>query len=115
MDGLAGDEPAVIANQEQAGRGDLVDLPLSPKRDTGGVGRAIAIPFGIVAPGVDTARRNDIYPNVVRREFGGEPTRQTDQGHLGCREVSATAAAARIGSVADEEQDVAVLVLHHRA
>src|SRR5271155_4025882 len=73
MDGLAGDEPAVIANQEQAGRGDLVDLPLSPKRDTGGVGRAIAIPFGIVAPGVDTARRNDIYPNVVRREFGGEP------------------------------------------
>src|SRR4029077_17283039 len=83
-DGLAGDEPAAVADQEQTGRGDLVDLPLSPERDAGSVRRAIAIPFGIVTPGVDAARRDDIYPDVVRREFRGEPARQTDQRHLGC-------------------------------
>src|ERR1700738_1952851 len=71
-------------DQEQAGRGDLVDLPLPPERDAGSVRRTVAIPFGIVAPGVDAARRDDIYPDVVRREFRGEPARQTDQRHLGC-------------------------------
>src|SRR5580692_12439891 len=84
VDGLAGDEPAAVADQEQAGRGDLVDLPLPPERDAGSVRRTVAIPFGIVAPGVDAARRDDIYPDVVRREFRGEPACQTDQRHLGC-------------------------------
>src|SRR5580692_483112 len=73
VDSLAGDEPAAIADQEQAARGDLVDLPLPPERDAGSVRRTVAIPFGIVAPGVDAARRDDIYPDVVRREFRGEP------------------------------------------
>ena len=59
MDGLAGDEPAAVADQEQAGRGDLVDLPLPPERDAGSVRRTIAIPFGIVAmlPGETTFTR----------------------------------------------------------
>jgi hypothetical protein len=77
-------EPAAVADQEQAGRGDLVDLPSPPKRDAGSVRRTIAIPFGIVPPGVDAARRDDIYPDVVRRKFRGEPASQTDQRHLGC-------------------------------
>src|SRR3984893_13890206 len=84
VDGLAGDEPAAVADQEQAGRSDLVDLPLPPERDAGSVRRAIPIPFGIVTPGVDAAWRDDIYPDVVRREFRGEPARQTDQRHLDC-------------------------------
>src|SRR5207248_6233255 len=115
VDGLAGDEPAAVADQEQAGCGDFVDLPLPPERDAGSVRRTIAIPFGIVAPGVDAARGDDIDPDVVRREFRGKPPRQTDQRHLDCREVSATAAATGIGSVANEAQDVAVFVLDHRA
>src|SRR5690349_22782183 len=32
-------------------------------------------------------------------EFRGEPTRQTNQRHLDCREMSATAAATGIGAV----------------
>ena len=73
-----------VGDGAYSGRGDLVDLPLPPERDAGSVRRTVAIPFGIVAPGVDAARRDDIYPDVVRREFRGEPARQTDQRHLGC-------------------------------
>ena len=33
VDGLAGDEPASIADQGQVGRGDLIDLSLPPEYD----------------------------------------------------------------------------------
>ena len=82
VDRLAGDEPAILADQEEAGRGDLVDLALPAERDAGGVRQATVILLGIVAPRVDADRRHDIDPDVVRREFGGEPARHPDQSHL---------------------------------
>src|SRR6266567_976923 len=47
VDGLAGDEPGAVADQEQAGRGDLIDLPLPPERDAGSVRRTIAYHSGL--------------------------------------------------------------------
>src|ERR1700689_211702 len=115
VNGLAGDEAAVLADEEEAGGGDLVDLALTPDRDACRVGRAAGVPFGIVAPCVDAARRDDVDADIVRREFRSEPAREADQRHLGGREVGAAAAAAGIGAVADEEQDAAVFVLDHLA
>src|SRR6266850_2208419 len=84
VDCLAGNEAAILADKEQAGRGDLVDMPLAPKRNAGGVRQATMIPLRIVAPCIDAAGRHDINPDVVWREFGGEPARHADQPHLGC-------------------------------
>jgi hypothetical protein len=50
---------------EQAVRGDLIDLSLPPEWDVIGFKRPVAIPFGIVAPGVDAARRDDIDPDAI--------------------------------------------------
>src|SRR4029079_19580155 len=58
VDRLAGDEAAVVADQEQAGGGDLVDMPLPRERDAAGVRLVVAVPFGIVAPRVDAAGRD---------------------------------------------------------
>jgi len=82
VDRLAGEEAAILADEEQARRGDLVDLAFPVERDSGGVRQATVIPFGMVAPRIDAARRDDIDPNVPRCEFGGEPARQADQAHL---------------------------------
>src|SRR5262249_2359160 len=49
VDGLSGDEAAVVGDQEQAGGRDLVDGALPPERDPGGVRRAPLIPLGVGA------------------------------------------------------------------
>jgi NAD(P)-dependent dehydrogenase (short-subunit alcohol dehydrogenase family) len=91
MDRLAGDEAAVVADQKQAGGGDFVDMPLAAERDAGGTGYPPAIPFGVVPTGIDAARRDDVHPNVLGGEFGGETARQPDEAHLRCRHVGAAA------------------------
>src|ERR1700685_461017 len=40
---LPGDEAAIVGNQEQAGRGDFVDLALTAKRNAGGVRHPISV------------------------------------------------------------------------
>ena len=55
VDCLAGNEAAVVADQEQAGRGDLVDMPLPAERDAGRIWHATVVPFGVIPPGVDAA------------------------------------------------------------
>src|SRR5216684_1367323 len=64
VDRLAGDEAAILGHQEQAGRGDLVDLALAAERDAGGVGRPVAIPFGVGACRVDASRRHNVDPDI---------------------------------------------------
>src|ERR1044071_8979682 len=59
VDRLAGDETAVLGDEEQAGGGDLVDVALAAERDALGVGRPVAVPFGVVAACVDAAGRDD--------------------------------------------------------
>src|SRR5579884_84580 len=114
VDGLAGDEAAVLADEEQAGGGDLLDGALAAERDAGGVGDAAVVPLRVVAPCVDAAGRDDVDADVVRRELRGEAARQPDQPHLRRRDVGAAGAAAGEGAVADEEEDAAVAVLDHR-
>ena len=115
MDRLPGNEAAILADQEQASRGDLVDMPLAAERNTAGVRHMAAIPFGVVAPGIDAAGRDHIDADVVRGELGGEPARHADQPHLRRREMGAAAAASGNRAVAAEEQDAPVLVLDHLA
>src|SRR4029077_2475475 len=77
VDGLAGDEAAVVADEKEAGGGDLVDFALAPQGDAGGARRPALIPFGIVSPGIYAAGRDDVDAGVVvgefRREGGGAP------------------------------------------
>src|SRR5262245_15174538 len=68
VDGLAGDEAAVVADQEQAGRRDLVDMSLPGERNAGGIRHAPLIPLGVVAPGIDAAGRDDVGSDVVTGE-----------------------------------------------
>src|SRR6266849_4310637 len=68
VDRLAGDEAAIVADQEQAGGGDLVDMPLASQGNAGGARRPPLIPLGIVAPCVDAARRDHVDPDVVLGE-----------------------------------------------
>ena len=89
--------------------------PWPPERDAGGVRLVVAVPFGVVAPRVDAAGRDDVDPDVVRRKLGGEPARHPDQRHLRRRQVGAAAAAGGNRAVAAEEQHAAVLVLDHFA
>jgi hypothetical protein len=56
MDRLAGDETRVVADQEQAGGGNLLHMPLTPQRNAGGVRRAALVPLGIRSHGIDAAR-----------------------------------------------------------
>src|SRR5215467_13574969 len=107
VDGLASNEAAVVADQKQTGRGDLVDMPLPADRDARRVRHAAMIPLGIVPPGVDAAGRNHIGADVLSSVFGGEGPRQPDQAHLCRRDMGASAAAGK-GPVAGEEQDAAV-------
>src|SRR4029077_2039903 len=74
VDRLAGDEPAILADQEQAGGGDLVDGALSAERDADGVRQAAVIPLRMVAPRIDAAGRDDGDPDVVPSTFRGEAT-----------------------------------------
>src|SRR5215813_7790982 len=85
VDRLSGDEAGILADQEQAGRSNLVDAALPAERDAGGVRQVTLIPFWIVAPCIDAAGRNDINPDVMGGEFRGEPARHADQPHLRCR------------------------------
>src|SRR5215469_7503817 len=60
VDGLAGDETAIVANQKHAGRGDLIDMPLAAQGDAGSTRHSALIPFRIVAPGIDAAGGDDV-------------------------------------------------------
>jgi hypothetical protein len=55
VNGLAGDEAAIVADQKEAGGGDLVHLPLTAQWNPGGARHTPLIPLGIVAPGIDAA------------------------------------------------------------
>src|SRR5579859_1702792 len=55
VDRLAGDEAAIIADQEQAGRGDLVYMPLPPKRNARRIRYPALIPLRIGPLRVDTS------------------------------------------------------------
>src|SRR5277367_5158528 len=78
VDCLAGDEAAILADKEQAGSGDLVNAALPAERNAGGARQATLIPLRIVAPRIDASGRYDIDPDVMRREFRGEPARHAD-------------------------------------
>src|SRR5215472_9147620 len=93
VDRLSGDEAGILTDEEQTGRGNLVDLALPPERDAGGVWQVTLIPLRIVASRIDTARRNDVNADVMRSEFRGEPARHADQPHLRRRQMSAASAA----------------------
>src|SRR5437870_1979300 len=82
VDRLAGDEAAIVTDEEQAGGGDFVDMPLAAQRDAGGAGHSPLIPFRVVPPGVDAARGHHIDPDVLPGEFRGQRPRQPDQAHL---------------------------------
>ena len=70
MQGLSGNEPAIITNQEKARRGDLIGTALSAHRYAIGIWRASSgIPFRMSSTGVDAPRRYHVHPNVARREF----------------------------------------------
>jgi hypothetical protein len=58
--------PASIADQEQVGRGDLIDLYLPPEWDVIGFRRSVAIPFGIVMPGRGARTREGNVPLRLR-------------------------------------------------
>src|SRR5262249_17126055 len=85
VDRLSGDEATILTDEEQAGRSDFVYGALPAERDPGGVRQVAVIPFRIVAPCIDAARRNNIDPDVMAGEFRGEPARHADQPHLRCR------------------------------
>src|ERR1700722_17755472 len=72
---LTGDEAAIVADEKQAGGGGLVDGALAAQRDARGVRSAFGIPFRIVAPRVDAARRDDIDPDIMGRKLRGEAAR----------------------------------------
>src|ERR1700759_607804 len=82
MDRLSGDEASILADEEQTGCRDLFGCPLPSERDAFGTRRSIAIPFRIVSAGIDAARRDDVYPDIVSREFRGEAACETDETHL---------------------------------
>ena len=73
VDRLSGDEAGILTDQEQAGRGNLVDAALPPERDAGGVRQVTLIPLRIVASRIDTARRNDVYADVVGANSEASP------------------------------------------
>src|SRR5215472_10932411 len=113
VDRLSGDETGILTDQKQAGRSNLVDMPLPPERDAGGVWQATLIPLRMVAPRIDAARRNDVDPNIMGSEFRGEPARHADQSHLRRRQMSAATAASGNRAVADEEQNAPVAIPDH--
>src|SRR5215813_4975683 len=113
VDRLSGDEAGIFTDQEQAGRGNLVDAALPPKRDPGGVRQVTLIPLRVVASRIDAARRNDVNADVMGSEFRGEPARHADQPHLRRRQMSAATAASGNRAVADEEQNAPVAIPHH--
>src|SRR2546422_152455 len=112
VNGLAGDEPGVVADEEQARCSDFIDGALPPKRNARGARRSSLIPLGIRTSGVDTARRDHVDPDVVRRELGGETPRQAHQAHLRRGDVRAPTAADE-GAFAREEHDAPVSVGDH--
>src|ERR1051326_9076507 len=111
MDRLACDEAAIVTDQEQTGRGDLLHLALAAQRNPRRVRRPALIPFRIVAPCIDAARRNDVHPDVVRRELAGQSASKAHQPHLRRRHMRPPAAADE-RALAGEEQDPPISVLH---
>src|SRR3984893_3661371 len=104
VDGLAGDEAAVVADQKQAGGGDLVDMPLTAQGYAGGARHMAAIPLGIVTSSIDATGGDDVGADIVRGEFDRERTREPDQAHFRCRHMNPSAAPGE-GALAREEQD----------
>src|ERR1700736_2138826 len=113
VDGLAGDEAAVVADQKQAGGGDLVHHPLTAQGNPGGTRHMAPIPFGIVSPGIDTAWGDHIGADVLPRKLDSQRASEPDQAHLRRRDVSASAAAGEC-AFAGEEQDAPIAVGDHR-
>src|SRR5438270_4913468 len=114
VDRLAGDEAAVVADQKEAGGGDLVDVPLTAQWNAGGARHPPLVPLGIIPAGVDAAGRDHVGPDVLSGELAGQGSRQPHETHLRGRDVSASAAAGE-SAFAGEEQDAAILVFDHRA
>src|SRR6266436_6160562 len=113
VDGLAGDEAAVVADQKQAGGGDFVDMPLTAQGNPGGAGHMAAIPLGIVSSSIDAAGGDDVGADIVRGELDGERTREPDQTHFRRRHMNPSATTGE-GALAGEEQDAPVAVINHR-
>src|SRR5262249_15621494 len=113
VDGLAGDKPAVVADQKQAGGGDFVDVPLTAEGDAGCTRRVSAVPFGGGSSGMDAAGRDEVGADVVPGEFNSQRARHPDEAHL-CRRYMSPSAAAGEGTFAGKEQDPSVAVLDHR-
>src|SRR5437763_11458678 len=114
VDRLAGDEAAVVADQEEAGGGDLVDVPLTAQWNAGGARHPPLVPLGIIPAGIDAARGDHVGPDVLGGELGGQGSRQPHETHLRGRDVSASAAAGE-SAFASEEQNAPILVFDHRA
>src|SRR4029077_2707637 len=109
----SGDEAGILTDQEQAGRGNLVDAALPPERDAGGVRQVTLIPLRIVASRIDAAWRHDVNADVMGSEFRGEPARHADKPHIPCRKVRAAAAGSGNRAVTDEEQNAPVAIPDH--
>ena len=112
VDGLAGDEAAVVGDQEQTGGGDLIHRALAPQGNAGGARRAALVPLGIGARGVDAARRDHVDPDVLRGELGARP-RASPTSPIFAAETWARPIHRR-RPLAGDEQDAPIAVLDHR-
>src|SRR5437763_6692148 len=107
VDRLAGDEAAVVADQEEAGGGDLVDMPLTAQWNADGARHPPLVPLGIIPASIDAAGGDHVGPDVLGGELGGQGSRQPDQAHFRRRDVGAPAAAGK-SAFAGEKQDAAI-------
>ncbi len=70
VQGLSGNKPAIITNQEKTRRGNLIGTALAAQGYAISIGHASAgISFRMSSGCVDASRRYHIHPNVVGREF----------------------------------------------
>ena len=65
VDGLAGDETAVVRTQESHRRRDFIGLALPAQGNGGSIGNPAGVPFRVGAAGVDASRGNDVDADVV--------------------------------------------------
>lgn len=82
---LSGNEIAVVTDQEQICGGDLLHCPLTPQGNADGALHVRAVPFRIIPPGVDDARRDQVDPDIVRRR---SPTAKAEMVELAAAGVS---------------------------
>src|SRR3989442_9146248 len=112
VDRLAGDEAAVVTDEEQAGGGDFLDRPLTSEGNARGVRHLSLVPRGIGSRGVDRPRRDDVDADVLRGELGSEAPRQPHEPHLRRGDVGPPGATDE-GSFARQEHDAAIPVRDH--